>query len=133
MIGHSMGGLVAQEYRYGLLQDQSQETKTITIGTPCLGTHMAHLASRISKAAREMIPGSALLTNLQARAKVDLTTRYCHVAAEMDSIVFPVLSSLGGESNLRTQHLLQSIGHIAVLFSPAVADIVINDLTSTTV
>jgi len=128
MVCHSMGGLVAQQYLYGAFENKSGVKKIITIGTPFCGTHIAHLASWVSQAAREMIPGSLLIDRLQQSAKNDRTTQYYPVATKTDVIVLPIISALGGEVKAQKTKSLNATGHISYLFSPAAADEVLNAL-----
>ena len=130
LVGHSMGGLVAQQYLYEMSPDQSKVKKVITIVTPCLGTPMARLAAPLSTCAKLMVPSSPLLQSQQAKVAADPTTPYCRIAAAIDWIVFPQSSALGMPNARKTEYVIPAKGHASVLFSPKVADLVINELTT---
>ena len=116
-----MGGLVAQEYRYSERSAGANIKKIITIGTPLLGTHVAHLASWVSESAKEMLYKSDFVKNLQRQAKTDLYTEYDTIATRTDYIVRPILSALGEKKPRSTAEVLNATGHISYLFSPSVA------------
>jgi pimeloyl-ACP methyl ester carboxylesterase len=129
LIGHSMGGLVAQQYRYSLSDDEAVNiSKIITIGTPCLGTKVARLAAFISASAKEMVPNSPLLLRQQACVLNDTTTHYVRIAAGTDWVVLPGTSALGVENAKRTIHRIPSRGHLGLLLSAATADVLIDEL-----
>ena len=114
LVGHSMGGLVAQEYLYSHPDELDHVKKIITIGTPLHGTRIGCLASWISKAAKEMIYQSDFVEALQKRAKDD-SARYDAISTETDHIVFPAESAFGNGEN--PEPSLEATGHISYLFS----------------
>jgi pimeloyl-ACP methyl ester carboxylesterase len=121
LVGHSMGGLVAQQYRYTEPGADACVKKIITIGTPCFGTHVALAASWASTAAQEMQPNSELVSRLQQAASADQATEYIHIATKADMMVRPVVSALGASGPRSSTRVLNATGHIQHLFSPATA------------
>jgi triacylglycerol lipase len=122
LIAHSMGGLVAQRYLYTEPGAQERVKTVITIGTPCLGTKVAYLASLVSSAAREMIPDSEFIRQLASSARSDKTTNYVHIASKTDMIVRPTTSALGVERPRSSTRVLNPMGHVTYLFSSDVAN-----------
>ena len=118
LVGHSMGGLVAQNYRYTAQGAQQHVKKIITIGTPLHGTRIAHLASWISQAAKEMIFQSPFVERLQEMAAKDVDTKYDAISTEPDHIVIPASSAHGKRKDPKP---LKATGHISYLFSPSTA------------
>jgi len=121
LVGHSMGGLVAQEYCYSYAeQDGVQIEQIIALGTPFRGTSAAHLATFFSRAAKDMLPGSASLSTLQEKASGDCMTRYVCVATETDVMIRPPSSAREGGRRCVIEDLYAT-GHISLLFSKQVA------------
>ncbi len=127
LVGHSMGGLVAEQYR-SIAPKDTQVKKIITLGTPILGTVVAHLAAFWSKSAKEMLPNSPFLQRLKKFVEADQTTQYYHVGAKADLIVPPLASALGGETKYKSTHVIQARGHIGILYSRTTGDFVVNDV-----
>ena len=118
LVGHSMGGLVAQQFRYTEPGAEASVKKIVTIGTPCFGSHMAYLASWASTAAQEMLPNSEFVCRLQQAASTDQTTEYVHIATKTDLLVRPVVSALGASGPHSSIRVQNATGHIQYLFSP---------------
>jgi triacylglycerol lipase len=112
LVGHSMGGLVARAYfrRFGI----QRVAKLVTLGTPHSGSRLARLG--MGENGRQMVPGSEWLQGL-ARATGMPETIVIYSAH--DNYVMP-------QSNLQlpgaTNRALDGIGHLAMLYSPRVAD-----------
>lgn len=73
LVGHSMGGLIAREYTYGLPPHPSDVRKIIMVGTPnhgasfadkVLGNLMASITARHPRASEQLYAGSAFLAQL---------------------------------------------------------------------
>jgi triacylglycerol esterase/lipase EstA (alpha/beta hydrolase family) len=131
LIGHSMGGLVSRAYRYAYAERQQMNVrKIITLGTPLDGTYMAYLASWVSGAAQEMEPGSPFVRGQQGQACLDDATEYFHIGSRVDSIVIPNSSALEGKGRRVKTETLNATGHIELLFSDEAADLIIDELKS---
>ncbi|MCL4557109.1 MAG: alpha/beta fold hydrolase [Deltaproteobacteria bacterium] len=110
LIGHSMGGLVARYY--GTSQRGRGRVKgLITIASPHRGTRIAALG--IGKNAKEMVPGSAFLSGLDAKP----LPRIYSIWSTLDNLVVPPEHAYSeGIPNLSVPFQ----GHIAMLFSNTV-------------
>jgi triacylglycerol lipase len=112
LVGHSMGGLVARAYlqRHG----EARVAGLVTLGTPHQGSGLAHLGYGLN--ARQMRPGSPWL---EALAKPGPGLATVVIYSPHDNFVMP-------QANLRlpaaVDRPLDGIGHLAMLFSPRVAD-----------
>ena len=117
LVTHSMGGLVARAYlqRYG----SQRVDKVITLACGHHGTRIACLG--LGKNAREMEPGSAWLAALPEPAPVPVVT----VWTAQDNFIAPQTSSrlLGAQ-----EFVLTGMGHLTLMFSPRVLDIVLKAL-----
>lgn len=109
LVGHSMGGLVARAYlrRYGA----ARVRLLVTLGTPHGGSELARFG--FGENARQMRPGSAWLAALGA-PPVDTLAIY---SAHDNYVLPPANLELPGARQLRIERL----GHLAMLFSPRVA------------
>ena len=109
LVGHSMGGLVARAYlrRYGA----ARVKLLVTLGTPHGGSELARFG--IGENARQMRPGSAWLAALGA-PPVDTLTIY---SAHDNYVLPPANLELPGARRC----VLDRPGHLAMLFSPRVA------------
>ena len=110
LVGHSMGGLVARAYlrRHGA----AQVRQLVTLGTPHGGSELARFG--IGESARQMRPGSAWLAAL-GPLPVDTLAIY---SAHDNYVLPPSLLELPGARCC----VLDRLGHLAMLFSPRVAD-----------
>lgn len=124
LVGHSMGGILARCY----LQQRggaSHVTHCVTIGSPHRGSKLAPFA--VSRLGRDLLPGSELLTRLNAGPLPD-GVRFTAVYSRHDNIIVPADSArLEGADNIE----LTEIGHAAMLFSPRLADEVVKALDET--
>lgn len=118
LIGHSMGGLVSSWYAIHRAPAGSVD-KVITLGTPFDGTVMAYLG--LGPNAKEMRRGSEFVRELQKEMEQCDQIQFFHVASKTDQIILPCRSALFGK-NVERQYCLDDIGHMALLFSPRVAD-----------
>lgn len=112
LVGHSMGGLVARAYcrRFGV----QRVARLVTLGTPHSGSALARLG--MGENGRQMRPGSEWL---QALARETVMPETTAIYSPHDNYVMP-------QSNLilpgATNRALDGLGHLAMLFSPRVAD-----------
>ena len=118
LVGHSMGGLVARAYlrRYGA----ARVRLLVTLGTPHGGSELARFG--VGESARQMRPGSAWLAALGAPPVETLTIYSTH-----DNYVLPPANlELPGARRC----VLDRLGHLAMLFSPRVAQALRDGLAS---
>lgn len=118
LIGHSMGGLVARAYlrRYGV----AKVVRLVTLATPHGGSRLARLG--YGPNARQMRPGSGWLTSLASEAqRIDALALY----SQHDNYVLPQ-ANLGWPGI--PQRTLDGLGHLAMLFSPRVAQALLEAL-----
>lgn len=112
LIGHSMGGLVVRAYmrRYGA----EKIARIVTLGTPYGGSALARIGFGAN--GRQMVPGNNWLTRLAEEAlRVETTT----IFSPHDNYVMPQKNlELGGAQ----RRALDGLGHLAMLYSPRVAD-----------
>ena len=110
LIGHSMGGLVIRAWlaRHG----SERVCRVVTLGTPHGGTRLAYLA--LGRNARQMEPDSVWLQALGATTVERVALFSAH-----DNYVVP-RSRLEWSDAQRVE--LDGLGHLAMLFSPRVAD-----------
>ena len=118
LVGHSMGGLVARAYlrRFGL----QRVARLITLATPHAGSELARIG--MGQNGRQMEAGSEWL---QALARETLMPETVVIYSSHDNYVMP-------QSNLQlpgAMHMaVDGLGHLAMLFSPRVADVLIKAL-----
>jgi pimeloyl-ACP methyl ester carboxylesterase len=120
LVCHSIGGLVARVY----IQDLGgarRVDRCITLGTPHLGTYNAYwLWSRVG---RELRPDSPLLARLRASRSKAAGVRFLSVIAGSDNLVLPRVFAGHGE-----EILIRDAGHLSMLFSPKVLELVAGHL-----
>jgi triacylglycerol lipase len=112
LVCHSLGGLVARSYLQEL-GGARRVDRCITLGTPHFGTYNAYwLANRVG---REMRPGSQLLKRLQASQQASGDTRFLSIIGGSDNLVIPRVFARHED-----EVCVPDLGHMAMLFSPAV-------------
>ena len=118
LVGHSMGGLVARAYlcRHGA----ARVRLLVTLGTPHGGSELARFG--LGESARQMRPGSAWLAALGAPPVDTLTVFSVH-----DNYVLP---PDGLELPGAQRDTLERLGHLAMLFSPRVAEVLLKRLSA---
>ena len=117
---HSLGGLVARVY-LEQLGGARRVDRCITLGTPHRGTYNAYWVS--TRVGRELRPDSSLLERLAASRAQARTVRFTSVVAGSDNIVIPRVFASGED----LVHV-PDVGHLGMLFSPAVARVVLDRL-----
>ena len=118
LVGHSMGGLVIRAYlrRHGA--DKVQ--RVVTLGTPYGGSELARIAFGAN--GRQMVPGNDWLDRL---ADDGLHVETITLVGPHDNYVMPQTNLiLAGAQSLA----LDGLGHLAMLYSPRVADALLNAL-----
>ena len=124
LVGHSMGGLAARSY----LRDfgSAKIAKVITLGTPHQGTWFARLGHGVN--AKEMGISSKWLDLLAQHEKQSgVSALFTTILTWYDNIVFPQ----GGQTIPGAKLLtVTGIGHVSMLFSNEVKDMVFKELKS---
>ena len=122
LVGHSMGGLVARAYlrRYG----PARIAQLVTLGTPHHGTWTAYYG--LGANARQMRPDNAWLREL---GKNEPGVPTLSVWSAVDNFIAPQDSSrLAGAR----ESIVPALGHLAMLLSPLVLDILLKELAHRT-
>jgi len=121
LVTHSMGGLVARAYlrRYGA----GRVARLIALAAPNAGTEVARVA--LGRNAREMEPNSVWLRRLAADEPQLVPT--LSIWSEADEIVVPQDSS---RLSRTSEKVLPALGHLAMVFSSEVADILRAELAN---
>ena len=118
LIGHSMGGLVSRYYSSSP-RGKGRVRGIITIASPFKGTRIAVLG--IGKNAKEMIPGSEFLNELNKKPMPEIYALW----STLDNLVVPPeYAFMEGMPN----DFLPLKGHIALLFSNAVYSRILSHL-----
>lgn len=113
LVGHSLGGIISRIYLQEL-GGARRVDRCITLGTPHEGTYNAYwVASKVGDSLR---PNSGLLKRLRASRPNAGNVRYCAIVGGSDNVVLPRVFAKNGEDVV----YLPNVGHLGVLFSPAV-------------
>ena len=121
LIGHSMGGVVARYY-LALAGGDGVAKNLVTLGSPHHGTDLSAVA--LGHANRELIHGSKLLGRL-AGAPPPTKTRVTVIASRADALVPGARQApVPGAETV----MFDDLGHVALLTSRRVADLVIDRL-----
>lgn len=113
LVGHSMGGLAIRAWLARHAAD-ARVRGVITIGSPHRGTWLATL-SHLGLNAREMRPGSAWLTALEAAEPASRRELFLCIYGHGDNIVFPASNAL--LPGARQLHI-EGTAHIDLLHHP---------------
>ncbi|MGO9828950.1 MAG: esterase/lipase family protein [Myxococcaceae bacterium] len=120
LLCHSLGGLVARVY-LEQLGGARRVDRCITLGTPHRGTYNAYwVATRVG---RELRPDSPVLERLASTEGRAQNVRYTCIVAGSDNIIIPRVFAAGDDM----VHV-PDVGHLGMLFSPAVARAVLDRL-----
>jgi pimeloyl-ACP methyl ester carboxylesterase len=121
LVAHSMGGLAARAYlrRHG----GARVARLITIGSPHQGSQHAHLGA--GQNAREMESGSAWLAALAAGESQGLAAPLVCIYSHHDDFVAP---QTNGAHPAGRNLPVAGTGHFALLWSPAVQNLVAQEL-----
>jgi len=112
LVAHSMGGLISRYYIQSLAGVEKVKN-LITITTPHYGTNMAVFA--IGKCARQMVPGSKFLRELNKKGEIYGDVRYTCIWTDTDEIVIPPHNSV--LTGAHQVNLVRFTEHISILFS----------------
>jgi len=117
LIGHSLGGLVGRYYIQMLGGDQKVHT-CITLGAPHQGSYAAFVGR--GRAARQLRPGSEVLTNLVQTAR-PMPVRFVSFYSNLDGWVLPPSHAKIAEPILRPRNILvKDLGHMSLLISKTI-------------
>jgi pimeloyl-ACP methyl ester carboxylesterase len=115
VVGHSLGGLIARYYVQRLGGDRTVHT-VVTLGTPHGGSVAAYLVP--TPLARQLLPGSELLTELAAPAP-RCRTRFLVVWSRLDQLVLPQRNARLVHPDLTVDTLeLPDVGHMSLPIHP---------------
>ena len=118
VVGHSLGGLIARYYVTRLGGDERVHT-LVTLGTPHAGTYTAYVAP--TRLTRQLRPGSALMTELEAPAP-GCRTRFIVYWSDADQMVLPQRNAALHHPDLAVRNIgLHGVGHVSL---PIVRDVV---------
>lgn len=112
-IGHSQGGIVLRYLT--TTSGPSNLEKLVTLGSPHQGTRMAHFG--YGPNARELRPGSALLSELGSRVPT------VSIWSDLDQIITPAESA-----RLEANRFFAETGHHALLYSSEVFSAILEEL-----
>lgn len=118
LVGHSMGGLVARAYLRA--HGPARIARLVTLASPHHGTWLAYYG--IGENARKMEPGSAWLRSLEL---IDPQVPMLSVWSPADNFIAPQDSSRFAKAR---EAIVPGLGHLAMLFSPRVLAILIDEL-----
>lgn len=130
VVGHSMGGLIAREYAYGLPPHPTNVRKIIMVGTPnhganfidkCLGNIMAEITAKHPRASQQLYSGSAFLAHLNAGEAVGRhlspDVQYGNIyGVRSDYVVTGTSAYLNGVSS----HIMSGVTHSSDIPLPGV-------------
>lgn len=130
LIGHSMGGLIARDYTYGLPPHPSDVRKIIMVGTPnhganyvdkILGNAMAEVTSKHPLASQQLYSGSAFLAQLNegevAGRHLSPDVQYGNIyGVRSDYVVTGSSAYLNGVS----RHIITGVTHSSDIALPGI-------------
>jgi triacylglycerol lipase len=119
LVGHSLGGLVARWWAHSRTRDP-RVVQTISLASPFNGTRHARVFP--VGAARDITPGSPLLTQLALSAR-SAALPHLSIVAEYDSVVTE-RAALDGDEVI----VVPGLGHNGLLFDVRVASVIASRL-----
>jgi triacylglycerol esterase/lipase EstA (alpha/beta hydrolase family) len=123
VVTHSMGGLATRAYLRA--HPGAKLAALITLGAPHHGSEHARIG--LGQSAREMEPGSAWLAALAAADAQGAGVPFVSIFSHHDNLVAPQRSSVHPAAR---NVPLAGIGHLTLLFSARVRELVENELDS---
>jgi len=121
LVCHSLGGLVARTYLQELGGTRRVQ-RCITLGTPHQGTYNAYWLA--NKVGREMRPNSPLLRRLHDTRELTRDIDFLSVIGGSDQLVIPRIAA-----RHERELLVPNMGHVAMMFSPTVWQLIAAHLT----
>lgn len=130
VIGHSLGGIVLRWYVQELGGDACVGTAA-TIATPHEGTVSARLIAPLGHAAKQLLPGSAVIRRLDEGAALS-PVRWVAYYSNIDLLVQPSRSARLDHPALDAANVLvKDHGHLSILLSRHMATSLIEQLEDT--
>ncbi|MFN8106089.1 MAG: alpha/beta fold hydrolase [Acidimicrobiia bacterium] len=127
LVGHSLGGIVARYY-VQRLGGAERVLRAITIGSPHNGTLSASLLAFLGPTARQLAWNSALIRSLNTRIE-PTPVQWTSIWSSSDELVVPAESARLCPTAFRAENLpIANQGHMSLLVSPRVMDIVVDRL-----
>ena len=127
LVGHSLGGIVARSYVQRLGGDE-RVLRAITIGSPHNGTHSASLFSFLGPTAKQLAWGSSLISSLNTSVTPS-PVLWTSIWSPSDELVVPAESARLCPTVFRAENvMIPGHGHMSLLISPRVMDIVVDRL-----
>jgi triacylglycerol esterase/lipase EstA (alpha/beta hydrolase family) len=123
LIGHSMGGVVAH-YFVALLGGDGPVRHLVTLGSPHAGSDVSRVG--LGAPTRELVIGSNLLTRLAAAA----APRYTHITTILSHADALVPAAWQAPLQGAERIVFDDLGHVALLGSRRVAQVVIERLAA---
>ncbi len=127
IVGMSLGGLIGLHY-LSELEGTDKVRRMITLGTPVRGTWSA-LAALGAPAARQCLPGSDFLEDLEARGLPD-EVEIISVYGSFDPVAPKSRCSIPGVRNIEIKTLPQPFAHQSLIASPAAVKTLIDVLAA---
>ena len=119
MVGHSLGGIVIRDWATKYNNHKCID-KVITIGSPHLGTHIAHLGKilpcRTRKLAKLLLPNSAYLKVLNGRRNIG-DIKWGAIYSASDELIFPRVNALYPEHYNAEVFKVDKVGHIRMAYA----------------
>jgi triacylglycerol lipase len=125
IIAHSMGGLVVRQYMTE--HGSTHIAKLITLGSPHHGTRLAYLG--VGKCSKQMSTNSQWISALAINEKHQPKPPTTSIYTVNDDLVYPPETArLGWAENVQ----VNQVGHVGLLYSPAVAALVVGEVVKLT-
>ncbi len=117
LVGHSLGGLVLRYYVQEMMRD-ARVAQTICLASPFAGSRHARLLPGLT--ARDLLPGSDLLTTLQRGSREASQLPHLSIAAANDLMI-----ERGAWLPTGERIVIDAVGHNGLLYHPAAIDAVV--------
>ncbi len=117
LVGHSLGGLVLRYYVQEMMLD-ARVAQTICLASPFAGSRHARLLP--GPVARDLVPGSELLSTLQRAPASGSQLPHLSIAAANDLMI-----ERGAWLSTGDRLIIDAVGHNGLLYHPAAIDAVV--------
>jgi triacylglycerol lipase len=111
LVVHSMGGLSARYYIKNL-GGASKVRDVVELGSPNHGTYLAYTAFGFSKGAREMLPGSKFLRELNSGDETPGKVKWTSIWSICDEAMYPKKSPI--LDGARNRKVWWCVGHLGL-------------------